>query len=160
LSGYYLIGFRVLPADRQGNHSIRIATARSRISIVARSQFSIPAASRTVTSAAARTTSDPAAKRRDPFSSVSIDKTRLRVATHSASDANGTMLILLSVDVQEVAAHPITALALGYKLVAGDRVVSDSGRVVPVAHAPDGAPAPISYVAFRNVPPGRYSLQL
>ena len=38
--------------------------------------------------------------------------------------------------------------------------MAETGRIVPVTHNGDGSAQPISYFAFRNVPPGRYKLEL
>jgi VWFA-related protein len=163
LAGYYVIGFRVLPADREGAHRISIGTTRPSLTVVARAQFAIPAAARrpATSSTAERASVERRASRRpETISSVSIDKVRLRVATHSVADTDGTVRVLLSIDVQDPAATPVTALALGYKLTAGDRIVADTGRVVPVVRDSTGGAQPINYFAFRNLPPGRYSLQL
>jgi hypothetical protein len=84
----------------------------------------------------------------------------LQLATRSIADANGTIRILFSLDVRDTAARATSALALGYKLKAGDRIVADSGRVVPITHGPDGAAQSISYIAFQHLAPGTYELQL
>ena len=159
LLGYYVIGFRVLPNDREGPHQIKIAAANPAFSVMARTQFAVTSGDRPATSAAT-VTSSRASREHAAFSSLNIDKTKLRVATRSIAEADGTVRILLSLDVNDTPAHPITALALGYKLTSGDRVVAETGRVVPVTHNEDGSAQPISYFAFRNVPLGRYKLEI
>jgi len=158
LSGFYVVAFRVLPSDREGAHQIRLVSTKTASSTHSRSHFVMTPLARPASAANGSAVAAP--RHRDAFSSVTIDKVTLRVATRSIADADGTVRILFSVDVQEPAAHSISALALGYKLTAGDRLVADTGRVVPVTHTADGAAEPISYIAFRGVPPGRYKLEL
>jgi VWFA-related protein len=153
MSGFYVVAFRVLPTDGEGPHQIRLTSARAGISVHARSQFVKPAATARATTAA-RT--PPA---RTSFSSLKIDKTTVRVATRSIPDADGRIRLVLSVDVLDPAGSPVTALALGYKLKAGDRTLVDTGRIVPVVHDADGA-QPVSYVAFQGLTPGQYKLDV
>ena len=156
LSGFYVVSFRALATDQEGPHKIKLAATDSALSTHARSEFVMTPVRRGPVPTAAASDS----RRREPVSSVNIDKITLRVATRAIPDAGGTIRILFSVDVQEPAAHPVSALALGYKLTAGDRLIADTGRVVPVTHNADGSTAPISYIAFQGVPPGRYKLEL
>ena len=155
LSGFYVVAFRVLPTDGDGPHQIQLASARAGVSVHARSQFvKPPAATAHATTTIART---PPAKA--SFSSLKIDKTIVRVATRSIPDADGRIRLVLSVDVLDPAGSPVTALALGYKLKAGDRTLADTGRIVPVVHDADGA-QPVSYVAFQGLTPGQYKLDV
>jgi VWFA-related protein len=162
LSGYYLVAFRVAAADRDGPHEIRLQTTRPRLSVHARAQFVMtPVARRASSSEHGEVPRSPGSPRRsDEASSFAIDKVALQVATRAIADANGTVRILFSVDVRDPAAHRTSALALGYKLKAGDRIVADSGRLVPVTRGPDGTTQPISYIAFQGLAPGTYELQL
>src|SRR5262249_41548414 len=152
--------FRVLPSDREGTHKIQVATSNGKLSVVARSEFAVPAAPRPALTAERTAAAVRPPRRRETVSSVSVDKIRLRAATHALADTNGAVRIRLIVDVHAPAAAPASALALGYKLAAGDRIVAEDGRVVPVVRDGTGDAAPVSYIAFRNVPPGRYSLRL
>jgi VWFA-related protein len=152
LSGFYVVAFRVLPTDGEGPHQIKLASARTDLSVHARSQFVKPSA--TAHAAPART---PPAN--TTFSSLKIDKTTLRLATRSIPDTDGRIRLVLSVDVLDPAANPVSALALGYKLKAGDRILADTGRIVPVVRDVDGA-RPISYVAFQGLTPGQYKLDV
>jgi VWFA-related protein len=154
LSGFYAIAFRVLPADRDGPHEVQVTTALKGVSLYARSQF-------VKTPVAVSVAAPPrAAAVKSTFSSLKIDKTTLRVATRSIPDAGGRIRLVFSVDVLDQAANPISALALGYKLKAGNRVVADTGRIVPVTHGANGSADPISYVAFQGLAPGQYQLEL
>ena len=146
LSGYYLVSFRVTPADADGAHAIALRATRPGITVHARARF-------TVTTALRRPTVN------DGVSSLTLDKTKLQINTRAIADANGTVRILFSLDVNDSAAHS-SALALGLKLTSGGRVVADSGRVVPVSRGTDGSSQPISYIAFQGLPPGAYQLQL
>jgi VWFA-related protein len=161
LSGYYLVSFRVAPTDRDGPHQIRLQTTRPKLSVHARAQFVMTTVVRRASSAESTDAPGLASlpRRSDAPSSFTIDKVKLQLATRSIADADGTVRILFSLDVRDPVAHT-SALALGYKLRAGDRVVADSGRLVPVTLGPDGTAQPISYIAFQGLPPGTYELQL
>jgi VWFA-related protein len=169
LSGYYLVTFRATPADTDGPHTIALKTTRQALTVHARAQFVMTApALRAALAPGAATGTGPSAvprpaaapRRSDAASAFSIDKVAVQVATRSIADANGKIRILLSLDVRDPAAHETSALALGYKLRVGDRIVTDSGRVVPVTRGPDGIAQPISYIAFQGLAPGTYELQL
>jgi VWFA-related protein len=161
LSAYYLVTFRVTAADAEGPHQIRLQTTRPALSVHARAQFVMtPIALRAAGEPAAIPRSGNQPRRSDAPSSFAIDKVACQLATRAIADTNGTVRILFSLDVRDPAAHLTSALALGYKLKAGDRVVADSGRVVPVTRGPDGAAQPISYIAFQGLAPGTYELQL
>jgi VWFA-related protein len=170
LSGYYLVTFRSTPADTDGPHKIALKATRQSLSVHARAQFVMTTAElrpssagpgaglRAGPSAGPRPVTAP--RRSDAASAFTIDKVAVQVATRSIADANGKIRILLSLDVRDPAAHETAALALGYKLRVGDRIVTDSGRVVPVTRGPDGKAQPISYIAFQGLAPGTYELQL
>jgi len=163
LAGYYLITFQATAADAEGPHQIKLQTTRPGIAVHARAEFAMTkaAAVRTTSAAAAGDVSSVRASRRpDAASTFSIDKTTVQLATRSIADANGTVRILVSLDVRDPPAHATTALALGYKLKLGDRIIADTGRVVPVERQPDGTPQPVSYIAFHDLAPGTYELQL
>jgi hypothetical protein len=161
LSGYYLVSFRVAPTDRDGPHQIRLETTRPKLTVHARARFVMTTAVRRASSGDStevpRLAGQP--RRSDATSSFTIDKVNLQLATRSIADANGTVRILFSLDVRDPAAHT-SALALGYKLRAGQRIVADTGRMVPVTLGADGSAQPISYIAFQGLPPGTYELQL
>jgi hypothetical protein len=152
----------VAPTDHDGPHQIRLQTTRPKLNVHARAQFVMTTVARRASSGepgeTARSVSRP--RRSDAPSLFAIDKMTVQMATRAIADANGTVRILFSLDVRDPAAHQTTALALGYKLRAGDRIVADSGRVVPVTRGPDGTPQPISYIAFQGLPAGTYELQL
>jgi VWFA-related protein len=163
LAGYYLVTFQVTPADGEGPHQIKLQATRPGVVVHARAQFAMNKA------APARTTSNRAggeassvspSRRADAASTFNIDKSTVQLATRSIADANGTIRILVSLDVRDPAAHATSALALGYKLKLGDRIIADTGRVVPVQREPDGTTQPISYIAFQGLAPGTYELQL
>jgi VWFA-related protein len=162
LSAYYLVAFRVAPTDGDGPHKIRLQTTRPALTVHARAQFVMTPVLRRASSGEPgdipRSPGQP--RRSDAPSSFAIDKVALQLATRTIADANGTVRILFSLDVRDPAAHVTSALALGYKLKAGDRIVADSGRVVPVTRGPDGTAQPISYIAFQGLAPGTYELQL
>jgi hypothetical protein len=159
LGGHYVVTFRVEPKDREGTHQIKLAVSRPGARVVARSHFTVTASEKPAATLAAPV---PAtiSRRANRSSSLDIDKINLRVATRTIAESDGSVRVLLSVDVRDPRATPATALALGYKLVSGDRVLAETGRVVPVTRSADGQTDPISYIAFRNIPAGRYSLQL
>ncbi len=162
LSGYYLVTFQVTPADAEGPHHIKLRATRPSLSVHAREQFVVtPAALRASAGVPSKVTrANGAPRRSDTPSAFTIDKVALQLATRSIADANGTIRILFSLDVRDTAAHATSALALGYKLKAGDRIVADNGRVVPITHGPDGVAQSISYIAFQHLAPGTYELQL
>ncbi|HEY7284574.1 MAG TPA: VWA domain-containing protein, partial [Vicinamibacterales bacterium] len=159
LAGHYVVAFRVEPRDREGTHQIKLTVSRPGTTVVARSQFRVTASEKPSTTTAAPV-SAPVSRRSIRSSSLDIDKINLRVATRAIAEPDGSVRILLSVDVRDPRPTPVTALALGYKLVSGDRVLAETGQVVPVTRGADGQTDPISYIAFRNIPAGRYSLQL
>jgi len=159
LAGHYVVAFRVEPKDREGTHQIKLTVSRPGTTLMARSQFMVPASERPSTTSAAPVAA-AISRRANRSSSLDIDKINLRVATRAIAESDGSVRILLSVDVRDPRATPVTALALGYKLVSGDRVLAETGQVVPVTRSADGQTDPISYIAFRNIPAGRYSLQL
>jgi hypothetical protein len=158
LSGYYIVTFRVLPLDVDGAHRIGLRT-RSALDVHARTQFVISAATRRPTSSSGAS-SAPAGRRVDAPSMFTLDKVALQLATRSIADANGTIRILISIDVRDPANHETSALALGYKLKMGDRLVADGGRLVPVTRTSDGVARPVSYIAFQGLQPGTYELEL
>ena len=161
LAGYYLVRFQATSADTDGPHQIKLQVTRPDAIVHARAQFAMnKAASRTAASDAAGAAPSRGARRADAPSTFNIDKATLQLATRSIAGANGTIRILFSLDVRDAADHKTSALALGYKLKAGDRIVADTGRVVPVARDADGATQPISYIAFQGLAPGTYELQL
>ena len=163
LAGYYLVTFQATPDDSEGPHQIKLQATRPGIIVHARAQFAITKAgpSRTTANAAAGGSSSVSSSRRpDAASTFNIDKSTVQLATRSIADANGTIRILVSLDVRDPSAHATSALALGYKLKLGDRIIADTGRVVPVERAPDGTTQPISYIAFQGLAPGSYELQL
>ena len=149
LSGYYLVSFRVTAADEAGPHAIALRTSRPGATVHARSRFIVGTASPRPSSV---TTSRGA-------SSFTLDKAKLRVNTRTIADAGGMVRILISLDMNDGTAQT-SALALGYKLTSGGRIVADSGRVVPVMRRIDGGAEPISYIAFQGLPPGTYELRL
>jgi VWFA-related protein len=154
LSGFYIVAFRVLPGDRDGPHQVQLTSSAAGASLHARTQFvKTPVVARTAMPA--RTSSV-----KPSFSTMKMDKTTLQVATRSIADANGRVRIVFSLDVLDQAANPVSALALGYKLKAGDRVVAETGQVVPVTHGADGRAEPVSYVAFQGLAPGQYKLEV
>ncbi len=163
LAGYYLVTFQVTAADGEGPHHIKLETIKPGLVVHARTQFAMSkaAAPRTTANIGASERSSVAPSRRaDAPSTFNIDKSTVQLATRSIADANGTIRILVSFDVRDPSAHATTALALGYKLKLGDRIIADTGRVVPVERQPDGSAQPISYIAFQGLAPGTYELQL
>jgi VWFA-related protein len=162
LAGYYLVTFQVTTADVEGPHQIKLQVSRSGIRVHARAQFAMSKITPRTTAAGATgegSTAKPS-RRADAASTFTIDKSTLQLATRSIADANGTVRILFSLDVRDPSAHETSALALGYKLKLGDRIVADTGRLVPVQREPDGTAQPISFIAFQGLAPGTYELQL
>ncbi len=149
LSGYYLVSFRVTTADRDGAHAIALRTSRPGATIHARARFVVGTTSRRA----------PSATVGGGASSFTLDKAKMQVSTRAIADTRGLVRILFSLDMNDGTAQT-SALALGYKLTSGGRVVADSGRVVPVTRGSDGTAQPISYIAFQALPPGAYELRL
>ncbi|HEY2150943.1 MAG TPA: VWA domain-containing protein [Vicinamibacterales bacterium] len=149
LSGYYLVSFRLTAADGDGPHAISLRTTRLGATIHARARFLVPTSARR----------PPSATVGVGASSFTLDKAKLLVSTRAIADAGGLVRILFSLDMNDGTAHT-SALALGYKLTSGSRIVADSGRVVPVTRGIDGVAEPISYIAFQALPPGTYELRL
>lgn len=161
LAGYYLVTFQATSADGEGPHRIRLQVTRPDATVHARAQFAMNrVASHPSASGTAAVVPSRGSRRADAPSTFTIDKATLQLATRSIADANGTIRILFSLDVRDQADHQTSALALGYKLKLGDRIVAETGRVVPVERAPDGTTQPISYIAFQGLAPGTYQLQL
>ncbi len=149
LSGYYLVSFRVTAADGDGPHAIALRTIRRGATVHTRDRFIVGTTSRP----------SPSTTASGGTSSFRLDKAKMQVSTRAIADAGGLVRILFSLDMNDGPAQT-SALALGYKLTTGDRVVADSGRVVPVTRRSDGTVQPISYIAFQALPPGTYELRL
>jgi VWFA-related protein len=150
LSGQYLIAFDVLAGDRDDKaHRIRLTTSRRGVAIHARAEFVVPSAAR----------QDARMMRGLLSSPFHVNTLALRVGTYVLQDTQASKVrILLSVEAPDaVLARPAT---IAYQLTTGNRVVGEDARTIEAQQAASSTSGPLSWVAFRNLSQGAYTLKV
>jgi VWFA-related protein len=158
LSGYYLLGVRTEPGDRDGKpHEIKIAVSRKGVEMRARPMFVIDELTRN----AAETASELV--NRLLRTSVPASDLPLAVATYAlpnpdAGGASVRLLISAEIDRGITQAAPIT---VGYSILdqRGNNVGAsvEQSTLEPGRDDPDGG---LRYLAAAVVPPGSYTVRV
>lgn len=150
LTGYYLVAFEPLPAERDGRkHDISIKVRRSGVEVRARREFTVDRAS-----AAARTDEDLLAESlRDPLLAT---ERRMRVATYALPDPQSANVRLLISAGLGLPADELAIRSVAFKLTDGE------GNVVAsrIDKAPQRTDRDHRYLGTVVVPPGSYTLKI
>lgn len=153
ISGYYLLGFEPLAADRNGRpHKIQVAVRRRGLTIRARREFSVP-----LVATRARTDEDVLAEGlRAPFVTAEVP---LRVATFTLHEPTSQrMRVVMTAEIDRDMQGP-TDISVGYSLLdpRGRLTISDFKSVQLAPRA--GRPGPLHYEGVMIVDPGLYTLK-
>jgi VWFA-related protein len=158
ISGYYLLGFRSEPADRDGKgHEIKVAVTRRGVEVRARKMFAF-----TADAATSDTNASESVNRMLRAATIETG-IPMSVATYSLVEmASGApqMRVLISAEIDRAATKE-APFTVGYTLTdgAGRNAGASVEQVTlkPAVGHPDG---PLVYTAAALVPPGAYTLRL
>jgi VWFA-related protein len=144
LTGYYLVGFEPLAADRDGkSHEIKVQVKREEVTVRSRGLLNIPSAPPGVQQLITTALRSPLVER----------GLGLRVATFARPGAGGKVRLLLAAEVAR-ASQPVS---VGFALIAAGGKVAAS-RMVEGLSA--GAGAAVPFTGEATVDPGSYTLRL
>ena len=150
LTGYYLVGFEPVPAERDGKpHTIGVRVARRGVEVRSRREFTLDASANAERTDEARL----AETLRDPLLATEI---RMRTATYSFPDpesANVRVLVTTGLG-RSTDELPVRSVALMLTNEKGQLVVSRVDRAGPRT---DGDHR---YQTTVSVPPGQYTLKV